>query len=215
MSPDFLLTSCTIRLPIDPACSRSLAGPFFLVSIFQLSGCFPVALSVSAPIALLLSCALGDPWSALRGPGRLVRSLSLSLYATRCAPLAQISCSPSVSRHIARWRVACAGVAVRTLSKSSAANQPRVVVCRALRSRLFRLHSCLQVALCVLNASAATLPRVRPLTGRSKDAHGEERHRGRLGCQSGNQETLQEGVRKAIAKVLFEGMLGNLKERKA
>ena len=56
-------------------------------------------------------------------------------------------------------------------------------------ARLFRLHSCLQVALCVLNASAPTLPHVRPLTGRSKDAHCEERHRGRMGCQSGNDET--------------------------
>ena len=143
-----------------------------------------MALSVSAPIALLLSCALGASLSALGAPGRLVLSvsLSLSLYAPRCARLAQIFCSPSVSRHIARWRVACACVAARTLSKSSAANQPRVVVCRALRSRLFRLHSCLQVALCVLNAWAPTLPCVSSLTGRSKDAHCEERHRGRLGC---------------------------------
>ena len=79
MSLNFLQTSCMIRLPVDPACSRSLAGPFFLISIFLLSGCFPVALPAAAPIASSLSCALGAPLAALGAPGQLVLSLSLSL----------------------------------------------------------------------------------------------------------------------------------------
>ena len=86
-----------------------------------------MALSVSAPMALLLSCALGAPWLTLGADGRLVLSLSLVSGAS--------------------WRVTAVGF--RTWSKSSAPNQPRVVVCRPLQSRL---HSCLQVALCVLGA---------------------------------------------------------------
>ena len=131
LPPDILhdsLACCSILVPI------SCQDLFFLVSIFLRSGCFTVALSVSAPIALLLSCVLGAPWAALGAAGRLVLSLSLSLSpnAPRSARLAQIFCSPSVSRHIARWRVACAkgrtAVGFRTWSKSSAANQLRVVV---------------------------------------------------------------------------------------
>ena len=160
---------------------------FFLVSIFLLSGCFPVALPASVPIALLLSCALGAPLAALGEPGRLVLSLSLSLSLSLCfahlAVIVWLRFSVRlrfrvISRAGKRRSPRSHRSRLRTWSKSSAANQPRVVFCRALQSRLFRLHSCLQIALCVLNASAPTLPCVSSLTGRSNDAHGEERHQG-------------------------------------
>ena len=119
LPPDILhdsLACCSILVPIS---ARTF---FFLVSFFLLSGCFPVALSVSAPITLLLSCALGASLSALGAAGRLVLSLSLTRNRRRTEDLSQTSRARCVGRErdIARWRVACAKVAPQSASEPGA-----------------------------------------------------------------------------------------------
>ena len=119
VSLDFLLTSCTIRLPVDPACSQSLAGPFFpglyLLSLWLLSRGL-VCIGADSLITFLCSGrAMGGTWSSWAAC-----PLYLSLSAPRCAPLAQIFCSPSVSRHIARWQAPLAKVAPQSASEPGA-----------------------------------------------------------------------------------------------
>ena len=112
LPPDILhdsLACCSILVPIS---GWTFFFGLYLLALWLLSRGF-----VCIGVDNLFSCALGAPWSALGAPGRHVFSLSLSLYAPRCARLTQIFCSPSVSRHIARWRVACAGVAPQSASE--------------------------------------------------------------------------------------------------
>ena len=85
---NFLQTSCTIRLPVDPACSRSLAGPSFpglyLLALRLLSRGL-VCIGADSIVTVLCS---GRPHGRhLELMGRLVLSLflSLSLRTSLCS----------------------------------------------------------------------------------------------------------------------------------